>query len=66
VFSCSCEVATAGKHEIEKDKISLFGSGYAGLGFHMSPVFEQLQLRNCSKTEDDVKQNGPFGSDYPK
>jgi hypothetical protein len=29
---CSCEVATARKREIEKGKISLFGSGHPGLG----------------------------------
>jgi len=31
VFSRSCEVATARKHEIDNGKTSLSGSGYASL-----------------------------------
>ena len=39
MFWCSCEVATAPKHEIEEGKTSFFGSGYPGLG---STTFSHL------------------------
>jgi hypothetical protein len=33
--------------------------------FHMSPVFGQLQLRNCPKTGDDKRQTRPTSSVPP-